>query len=60
MAPEVPGYLLKPLPEPKRRIESNRDLLQLLADYESLRKRANADRAVIYQLLLKPGSLGSN
>ncbi|WP_258394034.1 hypothetical protein [Halomonas sp. SL1] len=27
----------------------NRDLLQLLADYESLRRRANADRAAVDQ-----------
>lgn len=55
MTPEVPGYLLKPLPEPKRRIESNRDLLQLLADYESLRKRANADRKSLEALFLLSG-----
>lgn len=58
MTPEVPGYLLKPLPEPKRRIESNRDLLQLLADYESLRKRANADRETVSQHLQQPGAVG--
>lgn len=29
----------------------NRDLLQLLADYESLRRRANADRAAVVEIL---------
>ena len=56
--PEVPAHLVMPLAEPQRRVAHNRDLLQLLADYESLRRRANADRASVYQLLLKPGSAG--
>ncbi|WP_442906224.1 hypothetical protein [Halomonas sp. GT] len=56
--PEVPAHLVTPLSEPQRRVSHNRDLLQLLADYESLRRRANADRASVYQLLLKPGSAG--
>ena len=58
VAPEVPPHLLTPLSEPQRRVSHNRDLLQLLADYESLRRRANADRESVYQLLLKPGSAG--
>ncbi|WP_274380161.1 hypothetical protein [Vreelandella alkaliphila] len=36
----------------------NRDLLQLLADYESLRRRANADRAAVDALLLTPRAVG--
>ncbi|WP_255762589.1 hypothetical protein [Halomonas alkalisoli] len=36
----------------------NRDLLQLLADYESLRRRANADRAAVAGILERPGSAG--
>lgn len=43
-APDVPGYMLKPLSAPVREINHNRDLLQLLADYEMLRIRFNADR----------------
>ena len=43
-APDVPGYMLKPLPPPAVEVEHNRDLLQLLADYEALRIRFNADR----------------
>ncbi|AZM96080.1 hypothetical protein EI420_10465 [Vreelandella venusta] len=58
VTPELPRHLVTPLSEPQRRVSHNRDLLQLLADYESLRRRANADRASVYQLLLKPGSAG--
>lgn len=42
--PIVPTYMLKPLPAPVREINHNRDLLQLLADYEAMRLRFNADR----------------
>lgn len=42
---KAPEFLTKPLPAPVRAIETNRDLLQLLADYEALRVRFNADRA---------------
>lgn len=60
VTPEVPAHLVTPLSEPLRRVSHNRDLLQLLADYESLRRRANADRAAVYELFLKPGSAGEN
>src|SRR5690554_3242516 len=40
--PDVPPFLLTPLQAPSRQVTHNRDLLQLLADYESLRRRANA------------------
>lgn len=56
VTPDVPPHLVTPLSEPQRRVSHNRDLLQLLADYESLRRRANADRAAIHELFLKPGS----
>ena len=56
VTPDVPPLLVTPLSEPARRVSHNRDLLQLLADYESLRRRANADRAAVYELFLKPGS----
>ncbi|WP_447956517.1 hypothetical protein [Vreelandella sp. EE7] len=58
ITPNVPAHLLTPLAEPRRAVQRNRDLLQLLADYESLRRRANADRVAVHQLLLKPGSAG--
>ncbi|MBS4154945.1 hypothetical protein IZU87_14025 [Cobetia sp. MC34] len=49
--PEVPSYLLNPLPAPDRPVASNRDLLSLLADYESQRRRFNADRTAIASIL---------
>ncbi|QFU01261.1 hypothetical protein FIU83_06375 [Halomonas sp. THAF5a] len=58
MVPEVPSFLVRPLPAPTRQVTRNRDLLQLLADYESLRRRANADRAAVADLLDQPGSAG--
>lgn len=36
--------MTRPLPAPPRLIRHNRDLLQLLADYEAQRLRFNADR----------------
>ncbi|SHK68987.1 hypothetical protein SAMN05192556_104276, partial [Halomonas caseinilytica] len=49
---EVPPHLVEPLPAPSRaEMTHNRDLLQLLADYESLRRRANADRAAVVEIL---------
>lgn len=51
LTPTVPSYLLKPLPAPARQVSHNRDLLQLLADYESLRRRANADRSAVAGIL---------
>lgn len=58
MTAEVPSYLINPLPVPPVQVKHNRDLLQLLADYESLRRRANADRAAVIDLLEQPGSTG--
>ena len=49
--PEVPSYLLNPLPAPDRPVTSNRDLLSLLADYESQRRRFNADRTATASIL---------
>ena len=49
---ELPAFLIDPRPAPVREVTSNRDLLQLLADYEALRIRFNADRravALIYR-----------
>lgn len=35
---------------PTRRVTNNRDLLDLLADYESLRRRANVGRAAVHKI----------
>lgn len=58
LTPTVPSYLLKPLPAPSRQVNHNRDLLQLLADYEQQRRRFNADRVTVMELLSQPGSTG--
>lgn len=55
VTPTVPPHLLTPLPAPERAIKRNRGLLQLLADYESLRRRANADRVAVSELLEAAG-----
>ncbi|WP_425411311.1 hypothetical protein [Kushneria aurantia] len=47
----MPAYLTTPLPAPTRTASSNRDLLDLLADYESLRRRANADRLAVERII---------
>lgn len=44
---ELPWFLTKPIPAPIRHVEHNADLLQLLADYEGLRIRFNADRIAV-------------
>lgn len=46
-AQELPWFLTKPRPAPVRELVHNADLLQLLADYEALRLRFNADRAAV-------------
>lgn len=51
MTPTIPGTLTDPLPAPTREISHNRDLLDLLADYESLRRRANADRTAVVGIM---------
>lgn len=43
--------LTQPLPAPARQIETHRDLLALLADYEALRRRANADRTAVVEIM---------
>lgn len=51
MTPTIPATLTDPLPAPSREISHNRDLLDLLADYESLRRRANADRTAVVGIM---------
>lgn len=53
----IPQYLTEPLAAPRSSSVHNRGLLELLADYESLRKRANADRAAVADLRAQPGSV---
>lgn len=55
VTPEVPAMMLRPLPAPSVEVSHNRDLLQLLADYEALRQRFNADRVGIAKILQRPG-----
>ena len=51
MTPTLPEHLTRPLPAPSIEASSNRDLLDLLARYESLRRRANADRAAVVEIM---------
>ena len=49
--PTVPAHLTSELPAPALILNSNRGLLLLLAEYESLRRRANADRAAVVEIV---------
>lgn len=51
VTPMVPPHLTAPLQAPGGRVITHRDLLELLADYEALRRRANADRAAVVEIL---------
>ncbi len=51
VTPEIPDHLTTPLPGPVGELRNNRHLLDLLLDYEALRRRANADRAAIRHAL---------
>lgn len=51
-SPEVPEYLTNELPAPTRLLQSNKGLLLLLAEYEALRRRFNADRAAVVEILM--------
>lgn len=51
VTPLVPPSLTAALPAPGGRVIVRRDLLELLADYEALRRRANADRAAVVEIL---------
>ncbi len=52
VTPMVPPSLTSPLPAPAGKLETNRSLLELLADYEALRIRANEDRAAVVEILI--------
>ena len=51
VTPMVPPNLTHPLPPPRASVTTHRGLLELLADYEKLRRRANADRAAVVEIL---------
>lgn len=51
VTPMVPPHLTAPLSPPAGSAANHRDLLELLADYEALRRRANADRAAIVEIM---------
>lgn len=50
--------MTKPRPAPARPVETNGDLLQLLADYEAMRIRFNADR-IGTSMILRHDDVGS-
>ncbi|MBR9905769.1 MAG: hypothetical protein GYB15_19155 [Gammaproteobacteria bacterium] len=47
----MPAHLTNELPAPTRLLQSNKGLLLLLAEYEALRRRFNADRAAVVEIL---------
>ena len=49
--PTVPQHLTSELPAPERKLSSQRGLLLLLAEYEALRRRANADRVAVVEII---------
>lgn len=49
--PTVPAHLTSELPAPTLILNSNRGLLLLLAEYEALRRRFNADRAAVADII---------
>ncbi len=49
--PVVPPPLLHELAQPQQIINSNEGLLLLIAEYEALRRKANADRAAVVEII---------
>ena len=49
--PTVPAHLTNELPAPERLLSNQRGLLLLLAEYEALRRRANADRLAAVEIV---------
>lgn len=49
--PEVPAHLTDELPAPERKLTSQRGLLLLLSEYEALRRKANADRVAVVEII---------
>ena len=57
--PTLPNHLTNELPAPALILNSNRGLLLLLAEYEALRRRANADRVAVVDIV-SGGDRGTN
>lgn len=53
--PTVPAHLTSELPAPTLILNSNRGLLLLLAEYEALRRRFNADRTAVVEIMAGGG-----
>lgn len=51
--PTVPSYLTSELAAPALILDSNRGLLLLLAEYEALRRRFNADRTAVVEIMMR-------
>lgn len=49
--PTVPEHLTTELAAPALILDSNRGLMLLLAEYEALRRRFNADRAAVVEIM---------
>ncbi len=49
--PTVPERLTSELPAPALILQSQKGLLLLLAEYEAMRRRFNADRAAVVEIL---------
>ena len=49
--PKAPQHLTSELSAPALILDSNRGLLLLLAEYEALRRRANADRTALVEII---------
>lgn len=49
--PAVPEHLTSELPPPPLILQGNKGLLFLLAEYEALRRRFNADRAAVADII---------
>lgn len=50
--PTVPSHLTSELPAPEQKLDNQRGLLLLLAEYEALRRRFNADRTSVVEILM--------
>lgn len=49
--PTIPQHLTNEFQAPALILDSNRGLLLLLAEYEALRRRANADRVAVVEII---------
>lgn len=54
--PTVPDHLTTELSPPALLLQNNKGLLLLLAEYEAMRRRFNADRAAVVEILANDAS----